>query len=134
MTCSRTTDRLTHASGSRYYGTGESFVFAADNSSEIDVYRWARSNHYFQLSSQDFLAVGGGGHFALWIDREITRGSTAQCSTFDNPPLVSGSDLVDGLSVDFEIVVLEVWTPVLGGHFLETDLPSGVESNEALIL
>jgi hypothetical protein len=125
---------LPNASESRYYGTGESFVFTVDTSSEVHVYRWARSNHFFQLSSHDFMAVGGGGHFALWIDRELARGSTAQCTTYENPPLVAGNDLGDGLSVDFEIVVVEVWTPVLSGHFLETDVPSGVESNEALIL
>jgi TLD len=106
-----------------------------DEADEVDVYRWARANHYFQLSSPDFLAVGGGGHFALWVDSEIAHGSTASCSTFENPPLIdSTAGVTDGLSIDFEIVTLEVWTPVIGGHFLDTELPSGVESSEALIL
>lgn len=115
----------------RSYGTGESFVFKLDGDT-ANVFKWTRANTFFQLSSHEHLAIGGGGHFALWIDGELARGTTAHCPTYDNPPLTTsrverangkkGDDVSsgDGDMVDFEIVVVEAWTPVLRGH-LEND-------------
>lgn len=97
-----------------------------------NIFKWTRANTFFQLSSHEHLAIGGGGHFALWIDGELARGTTAKCSTFDNPPLTASRvrqandkkgkavDTSDGEMVDFEIVVVEAWSPVLRGH-LESD-------------
>lgn len=28
-------------------------------------------NHYFTLCSPDFLAIGGGSHFALYLDNDL---------------------------------------------------------------
>lgn len=110
--------------GSRYYGTGETFVFQAVPAG-VYVYKWTRTNHFFQLSSRAYLAVGGGGHFAMRIDDELQNGTTARCSTFDNPPLcLTSSDLEhhegrqDDELNEFEIVALEAWTPVTTGHAL----------------
>lgn len=29
------------------------------------------ANHYYTLCSTDFLALGGGGHFALYLDGDL---------------------------------------------------------------
>jgi hypothetical protein len=106
----------------RYYGTGECFVFSAnEESTRVSVHRWSRKNSFFQLSAHGFLAVGGGGHFALWIDDDLAFGSTAECSTFDSAPLtVSRADACrkvdDEGHVEFEIVTMEVWAPVIRRH------------------
>lgn len=42
-----------------YYGTGETFLFSAEPT--FEVYRWTHANSFFQLSSHDSLAIGGGG-------------------------------------------------------------------------
>lgn len=86
--------------------------------SEVDIYRWSRVNNFFQLSSTSFFAMGGGGHFALWVDEDLHFGSTAECSTFQNEPLtcpMPGTDAEGGKPTEFEIVVLEVWTAVPHG-------------------
>lgn len=108
--------------GARYYGTGETFVFKV-SSGNVCIYKWARSNSFFQLSSRGYFAVGGGGHFALWIDDELQNGTTAQCSTFKNTPLCQpsqqnqvGKSNEESELIEFEIVALEVWTPVITGH------------------
>lgn len=122
---------LSQSSGTRSYGSGESFVFKL-NGHSANIFKWTRANTFFQLSSHEHLAIGGGGHFALWIDGELAHGTTAHCSTFDNPPLTvsrgerakdkkdTAVDISDGEMVDFEIVVVEAWSPVLPGH-LESD-------------
>jgi TLD len=124
--------RLTsfHYAGTRSYGSGECFVFK-QNGQSVDVFKWTRANKFFQWSSHEHLAIGGGGHFALWLDTDLASGTTAVCSTFGNPPLTTGrrsltakTDDNVGVNmsemVDFEIVVIEAWVPVLRGH-----LPSG---------
>lgn len=83
-----------------YYGTGETFVFSIAPS--FAVYKWARSNSYFQFSSTDFIALGGGDHYALWLDRDLYHGTSGNCSTFDSPCLAS--------SEEFTCSVMEVWT------------------------
>jgi hypothetical protein len=104
--------------GSRSYGSGESFVFRQAGE-DLQVYRWTRANRFFQISSHDHLAIGGGGQFALWLGDDLCYGTTAVCPTFGNPPLTfarrAGPDDRSGL-VDFEIVVVEAWVPVPRGH------------------
>lgn len=125
-------DMFIALSGTRSYGSGESFVFKLDGHM-ADIFKWTRANSFFQISSHEHLAIGGGGHFALWIDGELAHGTTADCSTFDNPPLTPGrgkkaaatartpiADTGDDDMVDFEIIVVEAWAPVLRGH-LEGD-------------
>jgi len=88
------------STGHRYYGTGETFLFSAHP--HFAVYKWTHANSFFQLSSLDNLAVGGGGHFGLWIDSEFHTGTTGRSETFDNEPLT-----VDG---DFRCIAFEAWT------------------------
>ena len=107
----------------RYYGTGESFVFAIDDkagseaseTSETNAddatrtekgvvaFRWSQRNDYFMFGRADCAAVGGGNGFALWLDEELLRGNSAPSETFDNPCLSGGVK-------DFEIVYVELWT------------------------
>ncbi|KAJ8906107.1 hypothetical protein NDN08_002606 [Rhodosorus marinus] len=82
-----------------YYGTGECFVFSVIP--KFEVFRWTRSNSYFQLSNDVHLAMGGGGHFAFWIDSDFLHGTSDESQTFGNHCLCS--------SVEFECVSLEAW-------------------------
>lgn len=132
------------ASATRYYGTGESFVFGLNNEktkknkkgNRVHVFKWSRDNSLFQFTSGSFLAIGGGAgsHFALWVDEDLLMGTTASCSTFHSPPLThahigpQGHDKkgeknsVDGKakpeqteqSMEFNILALEVWSFVTG--------------------
>lgn len=84
-----------------FYGTGETFLYSF--CPEIKVYRWSGENSYFVKGSTDSLQMGGGGgHFGLWLDAELYRGTTNKCATFSNQPLSSRQD--------FNIHSLEVWT------------------------
>lgn len=115
------------SSSTRYYGTGECFVFgkpSQDDNKTMKVFKWSRNNSLFQFTSNSSLAIGGGAtsHFALWIDEDLFMGTTSSCSTFDNPPLTqcSENDEENQAKIDqqkqsmdqaneFEILVLEVW-------------------------
>ncbi|PXF43315.1 Oxidation resistance protein 1 [Gracilariopsis chorda] len=99
------------ATATRYYGSGESFVFGAEDQTHLQIFRWSRQNSYFQFTSGSFLAIGGGAgsHFALWIDEDLFMGTTSACATFENPPLTDVSSFDDKNTDEFKIVCLEVW-------------------------
>ena len=88
----------------KFYGTGETFVFELEP--ELHIYHWnqrsqsSRRNDYFMFSTKDCLAVGGGGHFALWLDEDLIHGNSTCCETFENDTL-SGSE-------NFQVMSLEV--------------------------
>lgn len=92
-----------------YYGTGESFCWRVESSANDGivskdnptVYKWSKANNYFQFSSPSYLAVGGGGHFALRIDDDLQKGTSGDCATYGSPCLAS--------TTDFDCVVLEAW-------------------------
>ncbi|EDV22376.1 uncharacterized protein TRIADDRAFT_28587, partial [Trichoplax adhaerens] len=66
-----------------YYGTGESFMFTIKP--ERNIYQWTGHNHYIIKGDTDGFAIGGGdGHFGLWMDEDLYRGSCHPCQTFDN--------------------------------------------------
>lgn len=104
----------------RYYGTGECFVFSCKP--RLAVYKWNRINHFFQFSQGNVLAMGGGtgSHYALWVDEDLVAGATAMCTTFDSPPLTLKSGETAERD-DFSIVTLEVWTVVPRSHALFTN-------------
>eukprot|EP01026_Neomeris_dumetosa_P031421 TRINITY_DN2491_c0_g1_i8.p2 TRINITY_DN2491_c0_g1~~TRINITY_DN2491_c0_g1_i8.p2 ORF type:complete len:471 (-),score=52.06 TRINITY_DN2491_c0_g1_i8:948-2255(-) len=87
----------------RYYGTGETFVFQL--LPHMLAYQWDRqcsvSNEYFQYGQQDSLGVGGGPHFAMWIDEELMNGNSGTCNTFGSPCLASAES--------FTVKTVEVW-------------------------
>jgi hypothetical protein len=84
-----------------YYGSGESFCWKGTPDDGVDIHSWSRENNYFQCSTAEFLAVGGGGHYAIRIDADLEYGTSGECVTFGNPCLASGDE--------FECVVLELW-------------------------
>lgn len=100
------------ASATRYYGSGESFVFGIDETgAEARIYKWSRANSFFQFTSTSFLAIGGGtgSHFALWVDEDLFMGTTSACSTFSSPPLIDLAQEDDSSCNEFKILSLEVW-------------------------
>lgn len=103
-----------------YVGSGESFCWRAMGEARasgpgqgvgegdkdrdggaVEVFKWSRRNKYFQCSTNGYMAVGGGGHFALRLDDDLMRGSSGPCETYASPCLAS--------AVEFECVVLELW-------------------------
>lgn len=85
--------------GPRYRGTGECFVFRL--APEPRIFRWSKLNSFFMLGQPDSIAVGAGGHFALWIDEELHRGTSGDCDTFRSKCLSTAAD--------FEIAYVELW-------------------------
>eukprot|EP00193_Tetraselmis_chui_P007597 CAMPEP_0177765122 /NCGR_PEP_ID=MMETSP0491_2-20121128/7820_1 /TAXON_ID=63592 /ORGANISM="Tetraselmis chuii, Strain PLY429" /LENGTH=578 /DNA_ID=CAMNT_0019281443 /DNA_START=100 /DNA_END=1838 /DNA_ORIENTATION=- len=87
----------------RYYGTGESFVFQIQP--HMLAYPWKRKskerNDFYQFATSDSIAVGGGGHFAIWMDQDLAYGNSGVSDTYGNPCL-SGSS-------EFRIKSVELW-------------------------
>lgn len=100
------------SSSTRYYGSGESFVFGTPDASSATVYKWSRLNSFFQFTSSNFLALGGGtgSHFALWFDEDLLMGTTSACSTFSSPPLSDPKNTKGTGCTEFKILSLEVWS------------------------
>jgi len=86
--------------GEHYFGSGESFLFTF-RTGTITKYAWTRHNNYFQLANLRGIAFGGGGHFGLFLDADLSRGSTDWCRTFGSACL-SNEKL-------FEVCHLEIW-------------------------
>ena len=91
----------------KFYGTGETFVFQLEPESHI--YHWnqkentrAKRNDYFMYTTADCIAVGGGGHFALWLDEDLLYGESSKSTTF-------GNDSLSGESQVFQILTMEIW-------------------------
>lgn len=89
--------------GPRFYGTGETFVFQVRPRRAL--YPWAQSpgvqNDFFQFVGHDGLGVGGAGHWAVFLDEELLRGSSGECATFASPCLAGRED--------FEVLGVELW-------------------------
>jgi len=86
----------------RYFGTGESFVFAIekDGDDTVTCFSWSGKNDYFQIAKSESLGVGGGSNYAMWIDEDFTRGiSGSHCETYNSECLASGEDF-DVLNVE----------------------------------
>ncbi|KAK9713454.1 hypothetical protein RND81_06G028200 [Saponaria officinalis] len=84
----------------RYQGSVSSFLFT-DAHGQPAIYHPTGSNRYYTLCSPDFLALGGGHHFALYLDNDLVIGSSAASETYGNPCLA--------LSEDFKIKDVELW-------------------------
>uniref|UniRef100_A0A7E4VEM7 TBC1 domain family member 24 n=1 Tax=Panagrellus redivivus TaxID=6233 RepID=A0A7E4VEM7_PANRE len=98
---------------SKYFGTGESFVWYADRSIGLPrIFHWAgtSSDHpddcpqMFMTANDRLLIVGSGGGDAISIRDELTSGLSYACNTFSSPALVPGNA--------FEIAELEVFSVV----------------------
>lgn len=87
----------------RFYGTGETFMFQLEP--HRIMYPWKvksrTKNDYFMYATPECLAVGGLGHFAIWLDAELLAGNSGACGTFGSPCLASKEE--------FRIMGVEVW-------------------------
>ena len=84
-----------------YYGTGETFV--ATFFPRYKAYFWAdRSNQEFIVCENgDYLALGGGGNFALHLDKYFKNGMSESSKTFNNAPLSKNPN--------FKCIEVELW-------------------------
>ncbi len=69
---------------------------------ELAVYRWTGANHFFVLSNNTHLAMGGGGGgFAFQLDDALDTGVSNVSDTYRNHQLSS--------SEFFKCLNVEVW-------------------------
>jgi len=94
----------------RYQGTNDTFVFTNKPGHPV-VFRPTGVNRYFTLCSTDFLAIGGGGHFALYLDGDLLNGSSSVSETYGNPCLAH--------TEDFEVKEVELWAFVYASKYEE---------------
>ncbi|XP_022894741.1 oxidation resistance protein 1 [Olea europaea var. sylvestris] len=80
-------------SNKKYQGTNDTFVFT-NISGHPRIFRPTGMNRYFTLCSTDYLALGGGGHFALYLDGDLLSGSSSSSETYGNPCLANAEDFV----------------------------------------
>ncbi|KAK7311128.1 hypothetical protein RJT34_09052 [Clitoria ternatea] len=94
----------------KYQGTNNTFVFT-DISGHPVIYHPTGANRYFTLCNTDYLAIGGGGHFALYLDGDLLNGSSSVSETYGNPCLAN--------SEDFEVKEVELWGFVYASKYEE---------------
>eukprot|EP01132_Coremiostelium_polycephalum_P001161 gene1161-1471_t len=82
-----------------FYGTGETLLFKIHP--EFEVFGWTKENDFFIFTNQDYIAIGGGSMFGLWMDNDFLHGYSGKCETFNNSCLSS--------QPDFTPVVVEFW-------------------------
>ncbi|EGC37562.1 hypothetical protein DICPUDRAFT_94046 [Dictyostelium purpureum] len=83
-----------------FYGSGETFLFSIKP--VFAIHTWTKKNDLFMYTSHDYISIGGGSHFGLWMDNDFHHGSTGPCETFDNPHLSKDPD-------SFIPNVVEIW-------------------------
>jgi len=82
-----------------YYGTDDCLLFQAEPT--LEIYRSTGVNELYQLSTSQYVALGGGRDFGLFIDGDFQQGRSCACDTYGNKPLSKHKD--------FDIVEMEVW-------------------------
>jgi len=88
-----------------FFGTGESFLFSL--MPNFAVYTWTGADDYYCIGNRDFLAMGGGGtsgRYGLWLDSELSAGTSEVSKTFLNRRL--------SLNEEFTCAVVEVYAIV----------------------
>ncbi|KMT08791.1 hypothetical protein BVRB_6g135150 [Beta vulgaris subsp. vulgaris] len=94
----------------RYQGSNSTFLFT-DVPGQPIIYRPTGANRYYTVCSPDFLALGGGQHFALYLDSDLLNGSSASSETYGNSCL--------SLSEDFVVKEVELWGFVYASRYEE---------------
>ncbi|KAK4791620.1 hypothetical protein SAY86_032033 [Trapa natans] len=94
----------------KYQGTNSTFVFTTTDD-HPNIFRPTGANRYYTLCSRDFLAIGGGGHFAIYLDNDLLSGSSSSSETYGNPCLAH--------SEDFEVKEVELWGFVYASKYDE---------------
>lgn len=85
---------------SRYYGSGETFIFRL--SPHYECFKWSQANNYFISSTSNEILIGGGGASAIWIDSKMSCAYSGECETFSSPSLTS--------EPNFNVTDMEVWS------------------------
>ncbi|KAH7445601.1 hypothetical protein KP509_01G017400 [Ceratopteris richardii] len=67
----------------KFQGTHESFVFTAADTN-LGVFGATGSNRYYYICTNDMLALGAGGTFALKLDGDLMHGTSGQSETYGN--------------------------------------------------
>jgi len=80
------TEQIKFHDRDKYYGNGTMGVWSF-NTGEAKYYPWSFQNSYFLLSCSDFIAFGGGGDFAIYMDSDLNKGTSGPCDTFKSPSL-----------------------------------------------
>uniref|UniRef100_A0A0K0D3X1 TLDc domain-containing protein n=1 Tax=Angiostrongylus cantonensis TaxID=6313 RepID=A0A0K0D3X1_ANGCA len=102
-------------SKSKYFGTGESFIWVLDRELGLPViYGWVGNNNenadaspqMFMAAGDRLLVIGSGDGDAIRISEELTHGMSSACRTFGSPALV--------VSRSFDIHELEVFDVLTG--------------------
>ncbi|VDM41610.1 unnamed protein product [Toxocara canis] len=97
---------------SRYFGTGESFVWKVDaKTGRVCIYPWVGSGsiqavncpQMFMAADDKSIVIGSGGGDAIAIRDELFKGISSACTTFDSPPLVNGREFVISQLEVFEV-------------------------------
>ncbi|KAM7513622.1 hypothetical protein LguiA_003205 [Lonicera macranthoides] len=94
----------------RYQGTNNTFVFTNIPGQPV-IFRPTGLNRYFTLCANDYLALGGGNHFALYLDGDLLNGSSSASETYGNSCLAH--------TEDFEVKEIELWGFVYASKFEE---------------
>ncbi|KAK3131991.1 hypothetical protein QOZ80_6AG0514290 [Eleusine coracana subsp. coracana] len=84
----------------KYQGTNDCFVFTNVDGCPV-ICRPTGANNYFTFCAPEYLAMGGGGHFALYLDEDLLNGSSSTSETFNNPCLSH--------TEDFKVKDVELW-------------------------
>lgn len=68
----------------------------------VRTFQWTGMNQLFMMSTDDYIAMGGGGgDFGLLLEEDFVRGTTGMCETYQNAPLCSQDS--------FEVDNFELW-------------------------
>lgn len=96
---------------SRFYGTGEAFVFSFGilrpdqclENVEVQFYPWTSQNDYFMYADHDVFGMGGGdGRHAFVIQENMLHGHSSPTATFKNHILSANEEFV--------VRDIEVWS------------------------
>ncbi|KAH9418418.1 hypothetical protein DERP_011280 [Dermatophagoides pteronyssinus] len=93
----------------QFFGNGETFLFSIHP--RIVKYEWVGKfrdvNHltpsqqlFMSATNDSFSIGGGGGHFGLYIDENLSRGETHRCETFENEPLTNEDPYFDVATIE----------------------------------
>ncbi|CAI9263648.1 unnamed protein product [Lactuca saligna] len=94
----------------RYQGSNDTFVFTNTPGLPV-IYRPTGVNRYFTLCSTEYLALGGGNHFALYLDSDLLNGSSLASETYGNSCLSH--------TQEFEVKEIELWGFVYASEYEE---------------
>ncbi|EGR27782.1 tld family protein, putative, partial [Ichthyophthirius multifiliis] len=85
-----------------FYGTGECFLFKLDK--DIKVFNSTGKNESYIYSDLEGFAIGCGEQYGLYVNKDLYKGQSHKCDTFDNDILCTV-----GNYNDFKIKKIEIW-------------------------